>query len=204
MLKSTRVSRSLDTSRLGQAMARPGMDPRRWVSLAIVEAVHVDPVEGVFVDVTLLPQRQTETARLGTEYAGNGFGFYAPLQPEDEVLVEAPSGDPDEGLILSRRLWSPSDPPPAEAVSNKEDVALRVRPGQNIRILVNNGGRAIVGGDEDWAALATRVLEELNDIRTKFDTHTHIGVSTGTGTSGAPTDTMGEAGSVAASKVRIE
>lgn len=165
MLKNSRVSGTLDVGRLGQALARPGMDTRVWVSLAIVEAVHVDAEEGVFVDVLCVPLRQRGTARLGTEYAGAGFGLYTPLEVDDEVLVEAPSGDPDEGLVVSRRLHSASDPPPSELVDHPEDVLLVVKPGKSVRIAVTGGGKVVLGGAAATEAAAFHsAIVALKDV----------------------------------------
>lgn len=144
MLKLSRVSSAMDTSRLGQALARPGMDTRTWVSLAIVERVIIDEDEGVFADVLLMPSGERFPARVAQEYAGNGFGLYTPIEVDDEVLVEAPSGDPDNGMILTRRLYSKSDPPPAEAASNPSDVLLVVKTDQTLRIITAGSGNVVI------------------------------------------------------------
>ncbi len=164
MLRS-RVLSSIDTSRLAEAVARPGIDPRVWVSYAILTG---DPVietaqgqQDVFVDVLLLPQNQPDTARVGAIYAGNGFGLYAPLKKDDEVLVCAPSGDPDEGLVVMQRLWSPSDVPPAEAAAYPNDVLLVVEPGQNVRIAVSGGGKVALGSVDATKGVA-RLDDEVN------------------------------------------
>ena len=154
MLSRSRVSGILDMGRLSQAVSRPGIDPRTWVSLAIVNSVVVDPVEGVFCGITLMPSEIEETARLGAAYAGNGFGFYAPPRIDDEVMVCAPSGDPSQGLVITGRLWSPSDVPPAEASSHPQDVLLKVEEGQTLRMLVSGGGKVYLGGDTDTKAVA--------------------------------------------------
>lgn len=64
------------------------------------------------------------------------------------------------------------------------------------------------GGATDFVALAQLVLDELNDIRTDFDTHIHTTTATvGVGPAGVisiPTALMGPASSVAASKVKAE
>jgi len=144
VLKHTRVSSRIDTGRLANAVSRPGIDPRVWVSLAIVKKVVVDPLEGVFVDVVTMPGMFAGTARLGCEYAGNGFGFYAPLEVDDEVLVEAPNGDPGNGFVITKRLFSRSDPPPSQVATNPTDVLLYVKPGKTLRMVVSGGGNAVV------------------------------------------------------------
>lgn len=145
MLKLSRVSGTLDTRRLGQAVSHPGIDPRTWVSLAIVNHVVIDPAEGPFADITLMPLAQEKTARVGVEYAGNGFGVWAPIEIGDEVLVEAPSGNPDEGLVITRRLYSRSDPPPQAMVDNPTDLIIVVKEGRSLRIAVSGGGQVLLG-----------------------------------------------------------
>lgn len=153
MLKRTRVSPTPDFARIAAAVSRPGIDPRIWESLAFVRAVVVDPTEGVFVDVTLLPSQVETTARLGATYAGASFGVYLPVAVGDEVLVSAPSGDPAEGMVVAERLWSPSDPPPQEVVDHPEDALIHVKPGKTIRIVVSEGGRILLGGADSSEAV---------------------------------------------------
>ena len=148
MLKS-RVSSAIDTGRLANAVSRPGIDPRVWVSFAIVQKVVIDPLEGVFVDVLLMPKQVNATCRVGTEYAGDGFGVYAPLEVDDEVLVEAANGDPNNGYVITRRLHSASDPPPAQAVTNPDDLLIHVRSGKTCRIVVTGGGSAVIEARDD-------------------------------------------------------
>jgi hypothetical protein len=140
MLRRTRVSSTMDVGRLSQAVSRPGIDPRIWSSLAFVKAVNVDPDHGPLVDVQMMPSGGLGTARLATEYSGPGFGLYAPIAVDDEILVEAPSGDPAEGLVVVRRLWSASDPPPQEAIDTPDDVALVVQGGRDLRVHTSGGG----------------------------------------------------------------
>jgi Type VI secretion system/phage-baseplate injector OB domain len=135
-----RVGSSLEVWRLAEAIARPGIDPRIWISLAVVDKVFMDPAHGPYAEVTLLPTEQRDTARVGAIYAGPGFGLWAPVHLDDEVLVEAPSGDPAEGLVITKRLWSASDPPPDEAVQNPLDLVLVVEPQRSFRLALSGGG----------------------------------------------------------------
>lgn len=143
MLRS-RVSSGIDFARLSQALMRPGIDPRVWVSYAVLTS---EPVvdrsgddAGVFVDLILLPTQMEATARVGAIYAGNGFGLYAPLHIDDEVVVIAPSGDPNEGLVVTQRVWSPSDLPPQSAADNPNDLTLVVESGKSLRISAQGEG----------------------------------------------------------------
>lgn len=144
MLKNTRVVGLPDAGRLANMVRSPGIDPRTWVSLAVVKSVTIDPEEGVFADVRLMPRRRLETCRVGQVYAGDGFGLYIPIEVDDEVLVEAPDGDPDHGLILTRRLHSPSHPPSSDLARNPNDVLLVVKPNSSLRIIASGSGNVVV------------------------------------------------------------
>ncbi len=177
MLRS-RVSSSIDTARLSNAVSRPGIDPRIWVSYAVLTSEpYIEDVEGqqdIVVDIQLMPVGDQETARVGAIYAGNGFGFYTPLHEGDEVLVCAPSGDPDEGLVVMQRLWSPADPPPQEVYDNPDDVTLVVQPGRNLRISVKGEGNVTIAAADGKVKLgsedATQGVARLDDAVTAGDT----------------------------------
>jgi len=157
----------LDVGRLAQAVSRPGIDPRTWVSLAIINEVVFVEGDGLFCSITLMPSQTQEMARVGTIYAGNGWGLYAPLHENDEVLVEAPSGDPNEGLVITQRLHSPSDPLPDEAQANAGDFILVIEPGQSYRLKTTEAGSVIV--DADGQALITaNTLAQLEAIAIKL------------------------------------
>lgn len=151
MLRS-RVLTSIDPARLANAVSRPGIDPRIWVSYAVLLA---DPkvvteanYEDIVADIMLLPSGTVETARVGAVYAGNGFGLYAPLYKDDEVVVIAPSGDPDEGLVITHRMWSPADKPPAEITEETQnDLWLVVQPNQSLRVSAKGSGNVYLTVD---------------------------------------------------------
>jgi hypothetical protein len=130
----------LDTRRFGAAVGFPGIDPRHWISLAIVTAVEIDPVEGPFVACTLLPSQQQVSARVGSGYAGGGFGDWCPIRVDDEVLIEAPDGEAQGGYIVTARLWSPADAPPELMVSNPNDRLIQALDGQNVRVVATGAG----------------------------------------------------------------
>jgi hypothetical protein len=162
-----RAASGLDFNMLSKAMTRPGIDPRSWCSLAIVQSVVIDEAAGVFCDVLLMPSKRRETARLGAAYAGSGFGFYAPVKVDDEVLVSAPGGDPAQGLVITQRLWSPADVPPAGLEATPEDVVLVVEADKSLRLTVQGGGDVVVTAVDGKVKLggeaATRGVARLND-----------------------------------------
>jgi hypothetical protein len=143
-----RVGTGLDTQRLGQALARPGMDPRVWVTLAYANGESaVDAPEGVFVDVTLSPSGQVVCARVGTGYAGNSFGAYGKIHKDDELVVVIPNGDPAEGAVVVARLWSQADPPPSDAIVEVDEVVLDIEADKPYRLRTSGSGKIEVDAE---------------------------------------------------------
>lgn len=134
----------LDVNRMSEAVSRPGIDPRLWVSLAIVTEVFVDADHGHFVQVLCVPSQAVHPARVGTLYSGNGFGLYLPLEVDDEVVVVAPDGDPAAGLVVIPRLWSGGDPPPEEAATKPTDLLLLAKAGATVRIATAGDGDVVI------------------------------------------------------------
>lgn len=165
MLSHTRVSGLPDPVRIARAVAAPGIDPRPWQSYAVVDAVGIDS-EGVFVDLTLLPSEHPATARVGADYAGPGYGSFMPIGVDDEVLVAAPDGDPQHGMVVVRRMFSASDNLPQAAIDNPNDLVLVVKPKQSYRIVVSDGGKLILGAElaTDAAVLGT-TYRSAEDVR---------------------------------------
>ncbi len=188
MLRS-RVTSGIDVGRLSNAVSRPGIDPRVWVTYGVLTSEpYIETVDGeqdIIVDVMLLPTMQDETARVGAMYAGNGYGFYCPLHEGDEVLVVAPSGDPDEGLVISQRLFSPAAVPPTEVVTNPEDVTLVVQEGKSLRLSVKGAGNVVIAadqgqvklGDESATQAVARVDDQIQFTLTPADILTMVMVS---------------------------
>lgn len=141
-----------DTNRIARALRQPGIDSSHWNSLGIVQSVVVDPKQGPLCDVLLLPSEETVTARVATMYAGAGFGVWAEPKVDDEVLLSCPDADNGIGWIVIGRLWSPSDPVPAEAINaGPADLLIKVEDGHAMRILTTGGGAVLIdakgGGD---------------------------------------------------------
>lgn len=161
-------------NRIGEALKRPGLDTRQWVSLAIVEAITYDAVEGPYADVRLMPANELVTARIGAAYAGNGFGIWAPLYVDDEVMVCLPDGDQGIGWVVTARMWSPSDPPPSEASEALSDLVVRVEAGKNVLIKVTGDGEVqLVGPDGEKMPMGETLQTMLSTLMTDLATHTH-------------------------------
>lgn len=149
---TSRIRSTVDTGRVSAGLSRPGIDPRLWLSYATVLELGVDPAEGVYADVQLLPTGEKETVLVGAAYAGPGYGAWAPLAAGDLVLVAAPRGDFNLGAVLVARLWGGADPPPPELGATQgadppTDPVVVVGPGQTLKVICRPGGSVEVTGD---------------------------------------------------------
>lgn len=121
-----------DAATMSQALARPGMDTRQWISYGIVDnkaAVDggepIDPVSfdeefGPLVNVTLHPTGLPVRCRVGSDTAGNGEFEYTPFVSGDEVLVALPEGSERAAPVIIRRLTNTRDTFPMESVAGQD------------------------------------------------------------------------------------
>lgn len=186
-----------DLAKISKALERPGIDPRKFVELAIVTTVAVDS-NGVHADV-LTSDGLPETAALVTPYGGPGYGFYGPIDLDDAILLAIPDGKYNAGARVVGRVWDAGSPPPEEVSAHPDDVALVVKPGQTIRIVVSGGGNAVIEardggklllGCEDASDPVMRRSDVVALVSNFYASHTHSvpGVTVGAGatTSGPP------------------
>lgn len=120
-----------DAVTMGAAFARPGMDPRQWVSYGLVDdqetidGAPIDPVTfddemGPLVNVTLHPSGVPARCRVGSFNTGNGEGEYTPFVPGDEVLVALPEGSEMADPVIISRLSNSRDLFPLESVAGQD------------------------------------------------------------------------------------
>jgi hypothetical protein len=183
----------LDVGRISALAQRPGIDPRVNLVTAVVREIGYDPDNGVFADVYFEPDGPEETVLVGTSYAGNGFGDWNPLEKDDVVLVAVPLGDPNTGAVIIARMWSAADKPPsdfagptvADGVEPTRDRIIRVKAGQNIKIIVSGGGnvnltvedagKVYLGESSGTHAVGDGVnlKSYLDSLKTWAQAHTH-------------------------------
>lgn len=185
-----------DVAKIAAALERPGIDPRKFVELAIVTAVAVD-ASGVHCDV-ITADGMHETVALAPPYGGPGYGFYGPIQLDDAVLIAVPDGKFNAGGRLIARIWDPGAPPPAEVTAHPEDVAIVVRPGQTIRIVVSGGGNVVLdardggevkAGGDDATDPVMRKSDVAAFIANYYAVHTHTAPGGATGSPLVPAQT---------------
>lgn len=108
---------TFDAATMGQALARPGMDPRQWVSYGIVDAdapghrcvifkdENGDPLKsGPLVRVTLQPSGISVVCRVAGLVAGDGEAEWFPFVAGDEVVVVLPEGSERAPPVIVGRL----------------------------------------------------------------------------------------------------
>lgn len=119
----------MDQRTMAEAFSYPGIDPRSWISMAIVETVQAEnenPVEfdaddgQVYVNCILKPSNIPCRARLGGAFAGPGEGFYSPFVGGEEVLLALPEGDVKAGAVVLARLNNGYDGFPQGSVAGKD------------------------------------------------------------------------------------
>jgi hypothetical protein len=128
-------------------VSRPGIDPRVWLTRAIVTELGFDPANGLFADVQYQPDGDAETCLIGSGYTGNGFGGYCPLKVGDAVIVAVPQGDPAEGPVIIARLWNAADKPPVELSEGDSGgdepttvPTFRLEDGSTLRVVARESG----------------------------------------------------------------
>lgn len=142
-------------------------------------------------------------------YGPQGVSFRTPV--DAEVMVIHPMGDPDQPSCIGtdQRGARPTEKPGGGEVP---EGAGGLHFLGSWRVYLSDDGVVYLGGAEssdEFVALATKVLNELNDIRTKFDAHIHVTTATvgATATAGViapPSPGMGAAGSVAATATKAK
>lgn len=173
---------------------------RASVRLAVQWRMHVQGDQAELQPPELLPSVPVMFPR------GGGAFITWPLAKGDQVLVVFQDRSIDRWTAMGG-VVDPIDP---RSHHLSDAVCL---PGfyPYPQALPSTDPDAIVLGVEgqpvDFVALAGKVLEELEEIRSKFNAHTHAVTTTGTaaaqsGTAAAPAGKILPIGSVAASKVK--
>lgn len=151
----TSVRTRPDVNALASAVSRPGVDPRVWITLAVVTELGYDPDEGPFADLQYQPNGDQETALIGSNYAGAEFGDWSSVEIGDTVLVAVPMGDPGNGPTIICRMWNAGDKPFAEMQDADDSEVptqnrvLRVKPGKKFQLVISGDGARIELAQKD-------------------------------------------------------
>lgn len=133
------------------------------------------------------------------------YGFTSVPLAGAEAVVLFPDGRRDHGLVVAvddRRHRKTGLAAGEVAVYQKDGLFLLLKSDR----MVAAAPELRLGSDAaaNYVALANLVDSRLDAVRTAFNTHTHTGVTTGGGSSGAPAAPLAAQPSVAAGKVKAE
>lgn len=171
-----------DVSRIKQAL---GGDKSLWVAIGLVEGTpFVDPDEGVFVMVKIMPDEFKVCCRVLTWYSGDGFGVYFPLRAGEQVLVDFPGADTFGAPCIVGRIPSRDEKPPTE-FDNATGI-LKMKAGEDLRVLTQGAGEVRLGDgtNESNAARFTELQNYVTQLATALVAHVHPGVVNGGGSTG--------------------
>jgi hypothetical protein len=147
---------------MGDALARPGMDPRVWCLRGTVATVKTDgsfdysdasgiviAPRGIDVDVVLEPFDHPVTCRYGLNFGGGVI--LAPIKPGNLVLVEFPQGDIAAIPEIVKVCSGPHTPQPVEDTDQKpvfrNDRVLIYGDGYPVEVRTSGGAKADLGVD---------------------------------------------------------
>lgn len=133
----------IDVLRIGEALARPGMDTRTWFAAAVITAIQVDAT-GAKADVQILPFGRPETVALGVPGGGSGVGLHLPYSVGALVLVGFPDGNAEAGGAILCSLADRGQPVPQVVTDNPDDAALVAPANKNIRLVVSGLGKVAI------------------------------------------------------------
>lgn len=120
-----------DVERIGEAISRPGIDPRTWVATARVDndpdAFYFDEDVGWIIDATVNGgsiHGSLVACRQGSTWPGvSGYGSYLPPDKDEELLVVFPGGDPEEDPIVLGTLTNGDGGKPPTSICGRSVVA---------------------------------------------------------------------------------
>jgi phage baseplate assembly protein V len=118
--------------------------------------------------------------------AHSGWGFRAPLESGEEVLVLCPDGSINQAVVWGG-LYGPKAPPPSAA---QKSIFLTHSSGASLELKAD--GRVLVSGGGNRVA-------RFDALKAAFDAHIH---PTGVGPSGTPTPSLPDA--VATVKTEVD
>ncbi len=166
-------------SRFSEYIKRPGIDPRTWVSLAIVAHDYTYNTNtqayefiadqndikkdkyGIYASVILIPGFTKALYPIAPAYAGKFGLIYMPLHPLDTVVVEFPDGALSNGLITKRRNTGTEQINPDQIDLTNAWIVLENGASVNVILpqgdvnLTNQGGNLNINVDSNHAVNIT-------------------------------------------------
>lgn len=171
---------NVDSQRLARLVQSPGIDPRTWITVAVVTALGFDAEHGIFADIQFINDGTIETASLGAPYSINGGGMYLPVEVGDLVYVAVPDGNPDYGPVIIARGWNKSIKPPPEANEGGtpgDDPVWRIKDKQTLHLLTKDGKISIVAtgaGTVEITSAASVTIKGASAVNVQSDSKVDV------------------------------
>lgn len=129
-----------DVERIAEAVSRPGIDPRTWVTTARVEgkdeAAYYDPDYGWIIDAEAQGgsiHGASLACRQGSNWPGvDGYGTYSPPVDGEEIVVVLPGGDPEEDPIMVGVVTNSGAKPPSTVAGRTVSPDGKTTPGGSV------------------------------------------------------------------------
>lgn len=169
------------------AMREVLQDQRVWARMGVVSAAEdgehylIDENADVLLEVSLMPDEDLTTCRLGSLAGGPGRGVWAIPPVGTEVAVLVPDGQLDFMPIVIATLAS------GEVTSDLDETVI-VMSNNLGDIAVIPSGDVSLGekGATEQALRGNSFQSKFNSFVTTFNTHVHPGVTSGGSSTGTP------------------
>ena len=104
---------------------------------------------------------------VATQWAGNGWGVFAPPSPGDQVLIVCHEGNYGNGIIVGAMYSNAAVPPTVQAGE------LIIAHKSGCSILLSNAGRIAITGDLYVSGAVYDAHGSLDRLRGTYNAHTH-------------------------------
>jgi hypothetical protein len=121
------LRRQIDPGRLGLAAARPGIDPRTWVAIGVVEELGYSTAEGLIMVLRVVQGAlvgEMVTCELAPSLARSGALISAPIAIGDVGVMVVPDGDANNVPAVVGFLRMEEAPAPSHVNGRPADLAL--------------------------------------------------------------------------------
>jgi hypothetical protein len=187
------IRKALDSNLFADALRKPGIDPRHWVSYGTVGTVNdkgkpnfkdksaiLISTAGIDVDVILEPLNLLVTCRYSGVQGGCSATIISPIHVGDRVLVVLPDGDTSGPPVIQAILHNASCKMPmkdGEALFKNDRVLIYavdddidIRTPGGARVQVKHSGNVITEGIDVTMKASSSALVEGQTAKLKAET----------------------------------
>jgi hypothetical protein len=154
-MRHTKITKSFDSARFGEALKRAGIDPRTHVSLGVI--AHTYDLQqnqfvasdndiskdqyGIYANVVLTPELTPIFCTIAPAYAGAFGGLYFPYHLLDTVIVVIPDGNMNNHPSIISHYYTGTEQVPSGI--DLQNMWLILENGANINVTALGGNANI-------------------------------------------------------------